>query len=338
MFKNRLLAAVAFVASAAIYVPAHAEPVKLQFSAVSGPTSFLVTDVIRPWLDDIQAASNGTVEVEVVAGSALARPADVFDAVKSGLVDMGWSATAYNPGRFPESGVVELPFETTDAAAASPAVWELYDRGLFKGFDGVKVLSIMMSATQIIHGNAEDITSIEALKGKPVRAAGGTISEVIKTFGATPVGVPITEVAESLGRNVISATAADWYSLEAFGLMDVTRTHIEVPLGCVTVYYIMNQAVWDGLPDEAKAAFDKYSGAVASKRWGDALSGANKRVRGLVEAKEDHKIVEVGKEEVDHWRSELASVVEDWKKSVPNGEAVLNAYREEVSKLGLSVE
>ncbi|MFC3723042.1 TRAP transporter substrate-binding protein [Neoaquamicrobium sediminum] len=307
-----------------------AQEVVLRFASFPGPTNFLNTDILGPWFQKLEEESGGKLKVEFLTGGSAAAPTEVFDTVEAGLVDMGWSITSYNPGRFPAAGVTELPLLATGSTETSAAIAALYDRGLVTGFEAVKVVGIATADIARLH-HAGDISGLSDFKRAKVRAAGSVLSAMITAVGATPVGMPAPAIAEGLSKNVVDAAAADWFAVKGFSLLDVTRSHVDIPLGTTAMYVIMNQSVYDGLPADIRKVFDENPPKIFAEFWGPLLEEESDRVRGVVETTPGHKIITPTDAEMAEWKVAADKVIADWVAATPNGAAVLDAYKAEIS-------
>lgn len=315
--------------SAIAVTPTLAQEVTLRFASFPGPTNFLNTGLLVPWFKKLEEDSGGKLKVEILMGGSAAAPAEVFDSVEAGLVDIGWSITSYNPGRFSAAGVTELPLLASGSSESSAAIAALYDKGLIDGFDNVKVLGIATADIARLHHGGE-ISGLSDFKGAKVRAAGNVLSAMIAATGATPVGMPAPSIAEALSKNVVDAAAADWFAVEGFSLLDVTRTHIDIPLGTTAMYVVMNQDTYDSLPAEIRKVFDDNPPSAFAAFWGVGLEKESQRVRGVVESTPGHRIITPTEAELAEWSVAADGVIAEWVKSTPNGAAVLDGYRAEL--------
>lgn len=307
-----------------------ADAVTLRFASFPGPTNFLNTGLLMPWFQKLEAESGGRLKVEFITGGSAAAPDDVFDSVEAGLIDMGWSITSYNPGRFPAAGVTELPLLANGSGESSAAIAALYDAGLIDGFENVKVLGIATADIARLH-HAGDISGLAELRGAKVRAAGSVLSAMVTAVGATPVGMPAPAIAEALAKHVVDAAAADWFAVEGFSLLDVTRTHIDVPLGTTPMYVVMNRQVYDGLPPEIRKVFDDNPPSAFAAFWGAGLEAESNRVRDVVAATPGHRIITPDATDMAAWSEAAQRVTADWVAATPNGAQVLDAYRAHIA-------
>ncbi len=315
--------------SVAAVSPTLAQDVTLRFASFPGPTNFLNTGLFMPWFKKLEEESGGKLKVEFLMGGSAAAPTEVFDSVEAGLFDIGWSITSYNPGRFAAAGVTELPLLARGSTESTAAIAALYDKGLIDGFDNVKVLGIATADIARLH-HSDEITGLADFKGAKVRAAGSVLSAMIAAIGATPVGMPAPAIAEALSKNVVDAAATDWFAVEGFSLLDVTRTHVDIPLGTTGMYMVMNKDSYDSLPPDIRKVFDDNPPSVFSAFWGVGLEKESQRVRGVVEATPGHRIITPTEAELTEWGVAADGVIAEWVAATPNGAAVLDGYRAEL--------
>ncbi len=329
--SRRAILAAMLAASALVNAPdALAQsPTVLKFATFVGPTSFLNVGIFQPWFKQIEDASNGAVKIEFIAGGAAAKPNEVIDAVRNGVVDIGWSGTSYNPGRFNASGVAELPLIIQSPTGGAAGMAQVYEQGLLDGFNDVKLLGIATTDVARLHHTA-DVKGLADFKGAKVRAAGAVLSSMVEKIGASPVAVPITTLAESLAKKVVDGTAADWFSMEGFRLIDVTKTHINLASGATGIYLVMNKAKYEQLPPAVKAAFDKYSPRDFGIFWGSRLEKESNRVRQVVAGTAGHKVLEPTPAESASWEAAGKDVIAAWAKNTKDGPAVLEAFQKGV--------
>lgn len=332
MSRRKLLAtgSAALMAPALIGTRASAQTTTLRFGTFVGPTSFLNVSIFEPWFKQIEEASDGTLKIQFLPGGSAAKPNEVIDAVTAGIIDIGWSISAYNPGRFNAAGVPELPVVTRNAREGGAGMAALYEAGLLDGFDAVKVLGVATADVGRLH-HAGDVTGLADFSGAKVRAAGRVLSSMLEKIGATPVGMPITSVAESLAKNVIDAAAADWLSLDSFRLIDVTRTHLNLALGAPAMYLAMNKPRYDNLPEPARNAIDAFSVRDFAEFWSVRLMEESNRVHALVAGLSDHKIIEdPSAEDLATWNGAADEVIADWVAGMSGGSEVFEVYKSAV--------
>lgn len=320
------------VGAAAALLPraAAAATTTLRFGTFIGPTSYINVQIFEPWFKQIEEASKGTLKVEFLPGGSAAKPNEVIDAVTAGIIDIGWSISAYNPGRFNAAGVCELPVMTESALEGGVGMAALQEAGLLDGFQDVKVIGVGTADVSRLH-HGRDVSGLGDFAGAKVRAAGRVLSSMLEKIGATPVGMPITSVAESLAKNVIDGAAADWLSLDSFRLIDVTKTHLNLALGAPAMYLVMNKARYASLPADAKAAIDAFSPADFAGFWSARIMAESNRVHDLVAGMAGHKVIEHPSDaDAARWQAAAEEVIADWTAQTANGAEIIAVYKQAV--------
>src|ERR1700744_5430045 len=150
MIPARLLA-VAVVAIFASIMPAQAEPARLLFPSLS-PVGSSESQFFNAWAKRVNAASGGTLDVEIRDGTSLANFGNVYERVSDDVIQIGWAQQAFVAGRFPLSGVVGLPFLVDNDVAGSAAFWKLYKSGLLNDeYRGIVPLWVALMGATGLH-------------------------------------------------------------------------------------------------------------------------------------------------------------------------------------------
>lgn len=333
MSKRSLFAAGILLAATAVQ-PAFAEPITLRFSSFEPPQAFITKQILTPWAERVTADSKGTLKVEMYAGGTLGRdPAGQMKLVMNGVADIAWLVPGYTPGRFDQVTAAELPFIVPSAYVGSVASWRMYEKGLWKGggFDEIKPLCICAASAGVLT-TTFPVTKVEDIKGRKFRAAGPVSLSAIKALGAVPVGgITGPQLAESLSRGLVEGTLNEWNALQTFRVLEIAKNHVVLPIGSLSLMVIMNKEKYASLPPEAKAAIDKHSGEAFAKAFGLMFDKNNDAVYEATKQKKDHTVLVLNAEQQKPWRAAIEPVYAEWAKSMPDGEKLLKAFRDEVA-------
>lgn len=326
---KRILMAALCTFSLTCGMTATAKPTTLKFANFAGPTAYLTKGMFEPLIKDIEEDSQGTLKIQLYSGGSLVKAEDTFDAVRRGLVDMGWGVTGYTPGRFKVGDIPEIPFQARTVGEASNGVWRLYEEGLMDGFDDVKVFALVSSGILTGHSVSE-IDSLDDFKGQRIRAAGPLASASVEALGIIPVGLPVSQTAENLSKKTLSGSLNDWNAVYTWQVLDFVPYHIDVPMGSSTVFLVINKRVYDRLAPEAKAALEKHGGANFLPRWSEGLGGENERLRAQLAENPAHTIVVPTEEDVARWSAAVQPVVDAWIANTPEGERIWEVYTQAI--------
>lgn len=261
-FIKGLLGGVATTAVLASGAMAQEVTLKLhQFLPAQANVPKLILDV---WADKIEMASDGRIKVDRFPSMQLGgTPPELLDQAIDGVADVVWTVVGYTPGRFPTTEVFELPFMVTDARAASCAYWTMFEEHMENDeFAGVKILGTWVHGPGMFH-TADPVETPSDLEGMKIRGGSRLVNELLTVAGATPVGMPVPAVPESLSKGVIDGATIPWEVTSALKIPELVENHTEFEgaalynLGFVLA---MNDDVFNGLAPDLQEVVEANSG------------------------------------------------------------------------------
>src|SRR3984893_2782611 len=166
MFKVH--ARCALILFALLPAAATAEPIKLKLSYFTSDTEVLYRTAVKPFVDSVNAAANGLVEIEVFTSGSLGRsyPGQA-QLVVDGVADLAFINPALTPERFPDDTVIELPGLFNDVREASFAYTRLVASGALGGYEVFYVCGPLAGGPKSIRGRLP-ISSLKDLQGKKI--------------------------------------------------------------------------------------------------------------------------------------------------------------------------
>src|SRR5690606_26121298 len=129
------------------------------------------------------------------------------------------------------------------------------------------------------------------MKGTRIRVTGDIPTRMVELLGAAPVQVGGGQIAEALSRGVVDYTLNNWGFVGDFKVDQVTSHHLNLPLGAVAVGVVMRKDKFDALPEQAKAAFEQFSGEALSRKIGQALDDQHEEVLAKVSKSRRNEVV-----------------------------------------------
>lgn len=327
-FSRRELLAGATLGAAVLAAPAvlAQAPQRVRFGSFFTPNNPLWVHILGPYFEEVARASGGAVEFEFATAGVNLRAPDVPDTLRSGVIDVTLSVSSYNPGRYNALGVAEMPLIAADAATGSMGAAAVAEAGLLDGFDDMQVVGIATADAMLLHHRG-DVSGLGGFRGAKMRTAGPVIAQVVEALGSVAVGLPAPQVPESLARGVVDGAVADWFSVQGFGLGDVTRTHLEVFLGSAGIWVAMNRRAYQRMPEAGRQALDGLSGPAFARFWGERLRGLSNGVRESIAAMPDHTILAPTDAERQELEAISATIHANWIEATPNGQAIFDAFR-----------
>lgn len=294
-------------------------------------------DFIEPWAAELEKRSNGRVKVDIYpAGSAFGHVAKQFDQVRSGVVDIAHGLTGFPRGRLPRTLVMDLPFMVKSADAASKTLWALYPTYLAPEYKGMKMLAMHAHNPGLIHTRKKQVTEMADLKGLRIRNPSLAISNMLKFLGATPVGLPPTQVYENLQKGVIDGNVFPYEAVNSFKLYEVLDYHLDAKAYTTSFYFAMNQRKYAALPEDIRKIIDDLSGQDLVNKFGDWWTKWDQAgIKHIAE--KGNPVTVLSEDQRQAWKTALTPMIDGYladmeKKGVKNAREIYEAAQAEIAK------
>jgi len=300
----------------------------LIFATASPPQGPISTVIFDGWAERINADGEGVVEIDVRHGFTMATPGNFYDRVKDGVVPISWGIMTTIGGRFPLTGVAELPYLTGDAETASVAFWRLYAEGhLDAEYHDIVPLFLTVFPQSGVHLSAP-IASLDELHGARVIAGSQTNSGVIQALGGVPQSINPADAYEAIQRGTADGRFVPWTAFPPFRMDEITSYHIKAPIGSAVGMVFINREIWDDLSDEVREVIMRHSGEEASRALGVFFDRQNNGIRAGIAGREGHTIVSPDEAQSAAWQERLEPVTAAWVERTPGGAAILERFTE----------
>ncbi|WP_340119462.1 TRAP transporter substrate-binding protein [Pelagibius sp. 7325] len=323
MVRN-VAAALALVLStaAAFCLPSPAQAqegtpqVTLRLHQMLPPQAAIPARALIPWIEKVERESQGRIKVEHYPSMQLGgAPPSLYDQARDGVVDLIWTVLGYTPGRFPKSEAFELPFMVTTAEATSRAFHEYALANAMDEFKDVHPIALHTHGPGLLHVKGEGVHSLEDMQGLKIRTPNRVASGMLSTFGATPIGMPVPAVPESLAKGVIDGVAIPWEVTLPLKIAELVNTHTAFSgdhgLYTSTFIFAMNRDSYERLPADLKQVIDANSGPEVAALFGRAMDEVDVIGRGVAE-KAGNSLVTLDAAETARWQEAARKTTEDW--------------------------
>lgn len=233
-----------------------AKTIRLSFAHIFPASHYQATIVYALWKQEIEAATNGQVQVDIFPVNTLLKSEEMYDGVVSGTADIVSSSMGYTRGRFPLMEAFEFPGIYFGSATATVAGgWEGYKHFKPKELADTKMLWLFSAGPGSLY-TKKKVSSLAELKGMRIRAT-GTTAKSIEALGAVPVAMPMADVYEALAKGVVEGQIGPPEVLKAWKQAEVTKYIVVLPPVYNSIMYtVMNQKKWESLPKDVQCVFD----------------------------------------------------------------------------------
>jgi TRAP-type C4-dicarboxylate transport system substrate-binding protein len=285
---------------------AHADVIKLSYANFPPAITFPCVQMER-WKKEVETRTSGKVLVNTFPGGTLLGPKNMMDGVIDGVADIGNLCQAYQPGRFVISNATALPLGIPNSKVGSMVLWDLYKKYQPEAFGKVKVLTMFTTAPSNIMSKVP-IRSLSDIKGVSLRASGGA-AQILKSWGANQVGMPMSATPEALQKGVVEGLFSSLEVMKDFKFAELCKyvTFTNTPIYPFAV--VMNMDKWNGLPEDVKKVFDDL--AVEQAQWtGDYMD--NHVQESIAWSKENQGVEFIETQDTVEWDKVLEPIVEEW--------------------------
>jgi len=291
--------------------PAQAKVIKLVYTDHNPPNSYGTIHANAVWLDQLEKASKGQIEIERYFGGTLVKGMDAWNAAKTGVADMAWCAMGYWPGMAPLTEIMQLPFiPFKDAQQASGILRKLYNKfpEFQKEYEDVHVLVNYTAGLYRLLTTKKQIKTLEDLKGLKIRALGGPQTDAMKALGAVPTLVPFPEVYLAMQKGVLDGTLTPIGACEIFNFHEVGKYMTHVIIATAPFAIIMNKDKWNSLPPDVQEGINKECDYCMcrwlGRHYSDALDDEGNKEIAEYAKKTGHELVNytLPPEELARWQ------------------------------------
>ncbi len=290
---------------------AKAVKIKLSYANFPPAPTFPCVQMER-WKKEVEKKTNGKVSIDTYPGGTLLKAKAMFDGVVSGQADIGTICMAYQPGRFTLTNATSLPLGIPNAHVGSLVLLDLYNKYKPKSFKKVKVLTMFTTAPSNIMSK-KPVRTLADLKGVDLRASGGA-AQILKTWGANQVGMPMSATPEALQKGVVQGLFSSLEVMKDFKFAE----HCKYVTKTDTVIYpfavIMNLDKWNSLPKDVQQVMENLCREQAE--WtGNYMDSHVKKSIAWSKKNQEVEFIELGDNKKD-WDKLLSPITEDWISKV----------------------
>ncbi len=227
--------------------------------------------------EELAKASNGRLDLQLFFGASMGPMPRHYDLARTGVADMSWFQEGATPGRFPMTELLQTPF-LFPAGAEGSIIGSKVEGDLLpemkKEHEGVDLLWVVNNRPSGLFDGSKPIKTIDDLKGRRYRTPTQWDVGVLKTLGAVPIGIPATEMAESLQKGTIDGVVTDPIGVFTFKLGGLVKYYNDTVRTAITFGLALNTRSRASLPADLRKLVDGLGGkkegvSMATLTWSD---------------------------------------------------------------------
>lgn len=227
------------------------------------------TEFLSPWARDVEKRAGQGARIVIHDGdSARGDAATLLQRMQAGEVDIVHGLPGAYPERFARTNLVEVPFVAPGAAVGSRVLWGMLDKQLKAEYAGFKVLALHTDNGGVLHTGAKRVLVPEDLSGLRLRSPSAVAGKVLAAFGATPLGMPSSQVSANLRAGLIDGALFSWDGARRTRVVEAAKYHLDGRLFTAPYFLLMTFKRYQSLPAAVRRALDESSGAALVDRFG----------------------------------------------------------------------
>lgn len=289
-----------------------AQAIELRLSHHLPPTA-IPAKALEQWAKRLETETNGGVKITIFPSETLAKGRDAYTSTAAGVCDIAFVNNVYEPSRWGLNNIVgqiSLAIPTDQRGGQFwDQLWKKYPE-MLKEFEGVHVFARTISGSIALH--TKKMVRVPAdIKGMKIAAMGESL-KLLRSVGASPVGIPAGDWYMSLEKGMMEGVLCPINVLTDRGVEEILPFHVDLGMGQNGNVIIINLSRWNSLQPDIKAKFEglnQWTTDLIIKALDDVAAEGWKKCRDRGQT-----IIKPTPEESKLWLAHSEPLVEDWIK------------------------
>jgi TRAP-type C4-dicarboxylate transport system substrate-binding protein len=226
------------------------------------------------WTKTIPEKSGGAITTEIKGFNEMGlKGPEVLRLMGQGVMQIGATVIAYLAADDPANEMIDIAGLMPDVGTARQVTDSLrpFYTKLYNDKFGVQLLGFGTYPAQVLYCNGA-ITGLADVKGKKVRAAGRSQSELIQALGGTPVTLAFGEVVPALQNKTVDCAITGTLSGNAAKWHEVTTHLLAMPLSWGQIGYAVNAKSWAGFDPRVRTLIETEIKGLEKAVWDAAAN------------------------------------------------------------------
>ena len=224
------------------------------------------------WTKTLGEKSGGAITAEIKGFNEMGlKGPEVLRLMGQGVMEIGATVVAYLAADDPANEMIDMAGLLHDVGTARRVTDALrpYYAKLYKEKFGVELLGFGTYPAQVLYCNAE-LKGLGDIKGKKVRAAGRSQSELVQALGGTPVTLAFGEVVPALQNKTVDCAITGTLSGNLAKWNEVTTHLLAMPLSWGQIAYAANAKTWGAYDPRVRNLISTEVKALETAVWNAA--------------------------------------------------------------------
>jgi len=226
------------------------------------------------WTKQLAEKSNGAVTAEIKGFNEMGlKGPEVLRLMGQGVMEIGATVVAYLAADDPANEMVDVAGLLPDVETArkvTDALRPVYEK-LYREKFNVQLLGFGTYPAQVFYCNGE-LKGLADVKGKKVRVAGRSQSELVEALGGTPVTMAFGEVVPALQNKTVDCAITGTLSGNVAKWHEVTTHLLAMPVSWGQIAYAVNLKTWQSFKPEVRNFISSEVKSLEKSVWDAAAN------------------------------------------------------------------
>jgi TRAP-type C4-dicarboxylate transport system substrate-binding protein len=272
---------------------ADTKPIKLTFNLTVSKTSYLVTEVLEPWIKQVEKATNGRVDFEIYYSATLLKMDMAWDGLQKGLCDIADISFANLPGMGTFLDVLSLPdLKYTSAGHQGGVAWKLFEtsREIQNELKAAKMLLFYSPGLFMVETSKKLVKARDDMKGLKMRISAGESTQIMNELAFVNFDL-----------------------IQSFRLYEGAPNVTHGPFNSGVKAIAISTLAWNKIPKDVQDQIMSVSGLAGSVFWSKAYDRSGDAARAKAKAA-GYPLTEyrLTPAQTDQWLKTDGQKVYDW--------------------------
>jgi TRAP-type C4-dicarboxylate transport system substrate-binding protein len=221
----------------------------------------------QEFADEVNKRTGGKVHITVFPSGTLNPPFETFNAIKTGIAQIGAAAVGYSAQIMPLNKLFGDALMGIPTAKEASGLWTMALKNLPElkdEFEGLHLLWVNSTLPLSIGTSKKPINKLEDFKGLVMRFPPG-LEPLAKTWGVSPISIAPGDLYVALQKGIVEGFMGGSEMLKAMRLAEYIKYITSVSMAFGISYTAMNIKTWESLPPDVQKVFNDLT------EWAQAL-------------------------------------------------------------------
>lgn len=310
--------------------------IELSLNTFHPTTDPAVESVFEEWSKLVEEETAGRVTITNYYANQLG-------AADTGLQDVAgqvYDITLLSPILFNDSElypftIAALPYAIPGNEAGFNVLKNFYEK--YQKEEKVEYLGAGL-ADSFVLWSVDQIKTVDDIKGLQVRTASASQVELVKSWGAIPVSIPVADVYESFQKGTLDAAIFSLVGGKDWNYHEVAPYVATMPISTLPFIPVINKEKFASLPEDLQAVFKNNLGPKLGELFAKHYADSTLKVKEEFKGKE---IIDLTDEELLTFQKQNKAIWDDWVKNANekgfDGDAMMKDFQQLITDEGLSL-